>query len=73
MFVPTESNDTMEPKFQRSNLLVSKGTGLFSIKAFLFSNLEQVHTPLCISEPVLLKQELLVGSLRPEGSLGSTC
>lgn len=44
--VPAESNDTMGPKFQRSNLLVSKGEGLFSIKAFLrFSNLKQVHTP----------------------------
>lgn len=62
----------MGPKFKRSILLVPKGAGLFSIKASLFLNLEQVHSPLCISEPVLLKQELLLGSLSPEGSLGST-
>lgn len=36
MSVPAEHKDTMGPKFQRSNLLVPKGAGLFSIKALFF-------------------------------------
>lgn len=54
----------MGPEFQRSNFLVPNGADPFSIKACLhFLIWSQFIPPLCISEPVLLKQELLRGNL----------